>query len=830
MGTLKTPCVLGLVLGLLVPAALFAQPKLGAETVASDAPAEVREQIARMRSASPRERAEAIYQLQRLRQQAAPAVPALLVALDDPDAWVRASAIEALGATGDRRATKPLIALLKAGDALTASRAAKALGNLKDPAAVEPLIAAIESPHPSVRSSAAFALGLLKDPRAVDPLVAALKKSDNGAFAYALGAIGQADSPVIDALLGGLKSPRWHTRQASATALGQLKVARAVEPLIAALGDPDWRVRYAAAYSLGQIGDLRAGDALRMALDDPQLSVRDRAAEALRMLQFRVWKDREGHELARGVFLGATGPSATLKKADGTCLVVLLEQLSVEDRQYVQSQVSQQQSRARWKSGAAQREADQRAQASKLVQELTEAIQRNPRDPELYLRRAEAWAKTKGIASIPSALADCDAALRLDPQSARAFYVRGTIEMSGWPGYEAALASLKEALRRKPDYPEARSALAATYGQRWCQRLRYADPGWDLAQAVAELDEALRLDPACASALWARGLARAKSGRVEQAQADFQQAARLDPDAEWTALWHGLESFKKGNLRQAVADFVELIALDFRLGLDYAHRGHAYHIYGQYDRALADYNRAVRADPLMDLGWMRRAWLRATCPEARYRDARLALADAREAVALSRKPAHLEVLAAAHAEAGNFAEAVRTQEEAIAMVQKGDRGITDAEKRAMQVRLELYRAGKPYRETPQVAPGHGAPGPGQPGREAPRAGTETPALPRVVGVLEERRNFDGRWVPLGPGELAWGGEQVRWAPRLEPDDRSRIASFRLLKRPAETPEAPWVEVARAGPGEQWAVGALGVGFWQIRIEVRLTCGTVITWP
>ena len=56
-----------------------------------------------------------------------------------------------------------------------------------------------------------------------------------------------------------------------------------------------------------------------------------------------------------------------------------------------------------------------------------------------------------------------------------------------------------------------------------------------------------------------------------------------------------------------------------------------------------------------------------------------------------RVPGYLDTLAAAHAEAGQFDDAIRWQEKAIELV--------EAEKKAdYESRLVLYRAGKPYRE------------------------------------------------------------------------------------------------------------------------------------
>jgi Flp pilus assembly protein TadD len=54
----------------------------------------------------------------------------------------------------------------------------------------------------------------------------------------------------------------------------------------------------------------------------------------------------------------------------------------------------------------------------------------------------------------------------------------------------------------------------------------------------------------------------------------------------------------------------------------------------------------------------------------------------------------LDTLAAALAEAGSFEEAVRTIDEALALV-------SDPERRAkLTARRELYQAGKPFRSTP----------------------------------------------------------------------------------------------------------------------------------
>ena len=90
-----------------------------------------------------------------------------------------------------------------------------------------------------------------------------------------------------------------------------------------------------------------------------------------------------------------------------------------------------------------------------------------------------------------------------------------------------------------------------------------------------------------------------------------------------------------------------------------------------------------------------RAWLRATCPEPKYRDGKAAVADATRACELSawKDAYHLGTLAAAHGEAGDFALAIELQERANPL------DTDPAARAAGEARLKLYRARAPYRDS-----------------------------------------------------------------------------------------------------------------------------------
>lgn len=89
------------------------------------------------------------------------------------------------------------------------------------------------------------------------------------------------------------------------------------------------------------------------------------------------------------------------------------------------------------------------------------------------------------------------------------------------------------------------------------------------------------------------------------------------------------------------------------------------------------------------------AWLLATSPEAAVRDGKRAVALARRACEQAKwqDPASIDTLAAALAEMGDFPEAMRLQERALALD-----SLSAQERMAYESRLRLYRSKKSFRQ------------------------------------------------------------------------------------------------------------------------------------
>ena len=118
-----------------------------------------------------------------------------------------------------------------------------------------------------------------------------------------------------------------------------------------------------------------------------------------------------------------------------------------------------------------------------------------------------------------------------------------------------------------------------------------------------------------------------------------------------------------------------------------------------YDKAIELYSRLVdelgRKELVGELAKTlnRQAWLYATYADGEYRNGSKAVELAAHAARLTnwRVPEVLDTLAAAYAEAGDFTEAIKWQNKAIEIA-------PNHKKPDLRTRLELYQAGKPFRQ------------------------------------------------------------------------------------------------------------------------------------
>ena len=152
--------------------------------------------------------------------------------------------------------------------------------------------------------------------------------------------------------------------------------------------------------------------------------------------------------------------------------------------------------------------------------------------------------------------------------------------------YQKALADYNQAIRLNPK-------LAVAYFYR---SLVYRKQG-EYEKALAELNQVIRLNPKFALAYAVRGTIYSQQGEYEKALAEINQAIQLDPKLAVAYNNRGWTYYNQGKHKKALTDYNQAIQLDPELADAYNNRGWTYYNQGKYEKALADYNQATQLNP-----------------------------------------------------------------------------------------------------------------------------------------------------------------------------------------------------------------------------------------
>jgi len=126
----------------------------------------------------------------------------------------------------------------------------------------------------------------------------------------------------------------------------------------------------------------------------------------------------------------------------------------------------------------------------------------------------------------------------------------------------------------------------------------YAATG-NFNHAIADYDQAIRLNPTMATAFDNRGRAYSEQNQIERAAADYDEAIRLNPNSAVALHNRCWTRVVIGHLTDALSDCNESLRLNPNNAATLGTRGFAYLKLGFFDKAIGDYDAALQNDPKM---------------------------------------------------------------------------------------------------------------------------------------------------------------------------------------------------------------------------------------
>lgn len=150
-------------------------------------------------------------------------------------------------------------------------------------------------------------------------------------------------------------------------------------------------------------------------------------------------------------------------------------------------------------------------------------------------------------------------------------------------------------------------------------------------EAIAEYDEAIRLEPQLPVAYYKRGWTYEHIGRCHSAIQDYTEAIRLDPNDFVTYNSRGRTYFHMDQPYRAIQDFDDSIRLHPAAAI-YVNRGDVYLEVGQWELGIRDYDAAIGLDPSHPRAYAGRAMVPALLGEDSEAQRYLKLSAARGSV------------------------------------------------------------------------------------------------------------------------------------------------------------------------------------------------------
>jgi len=216
-------------------------------------------------------------------------------------------------------------------------------------------------------------------------------------------------------------------------------------------------------------------------------------------------------------------------------------------------------------------------------------------------------------------------------------------------------------------------------------------------EAQLHYREALRIDPNRAQAHNNLANVLEAAGKFDEAVPHYEEAIRLRPREAIPRNHFGMALAGQGRYDEALTNYSVATRIAPRDPLPHYLSGVALLKLGQTARAIQSFRAAIQLDPNHARSLDRLARVLACASDSSMRDGAEAIRLATRAAELTdwQQPAVLDTLAAAHAEAGHFEDAVKVLQGAIELLNQN--GAAE-EARSLAPRLQSFQSRQPWRE------------------------------------------------------------------------------------------------------------------------------------
>jgi tetratricopeptide (TPR) repeat protein len=322
----------------------------------------------------------------------------------------------------------------------------------------------------------------------------------------------------------------------------------------------------------------------------------------------------------------------------------------------------------------------QRGRYKEAVVEWRSAVVMNPGDAKarnnLGFALAREGRRDEAIAQWEKALAIDDEYPEVHRNLGRALLEKGMLA--------EAIVQWRKFVEAVPEDAPVRESLGVAL-------LRSGDP----AAALPHLQKALELSPG-AEAEGNLGRALLQTGQTDEAVAQFESALRQDSKNARIHNDLGVALLRKREFELAIAHFRQATRIEPKFAQAYFNLGSGLYLRRNFPEALAQWRAGLQIEPGNVAVLKSVAWILAAGPVAGMWNGSEAVRFATRAMELSggRDPAILDVLGAAYAQDGRFAEALETARRALALATEQGKTVLAED---LKKRAALYQKRQPFR-------------------------------------------------------------------------------------------------------------------------------------